>query len=140
MRDGPVWRAIAGMLRLMRDLRRRKFDATLDCHGFRETNLLTWWSGAPQRWGLKRFDQSFFGFCFNRPPVVEDKSLHASEPFIRIVQGIAPIPTTTEPSPSLVVPSGDLCWARRGSSIQTFCRALCRCAGQGKDLAAGPIC
>ena len=112
MRDGPVWRAIIGMLRLLRDLRRRKFDATLDCHGFRETNLLTWWSGAPERWGLKRFDQSFFGFCFNRPPVVENKSLHASEPFIRIVQGIAPFPTTAEPSPSLVVPSGDLCWAR----------------------------
>ena len=79
---------------------------------FERPICLTWWSGAPERWGLKRFDQSFFGFCFNRPPVVENKSLHASEPFIRIVQGIAPIPTTAEPSPSLVVPSGDLCWAR----------------------------
>ncbi len=28
MRDGPAWRAIAGMLRLLRDLRRRRFDAT----------------------------------------------------------------------------------------------------------------
>ena len=145
MRDGPAWRAIIGMLRLMRDLRRRKFDATLDFHGFRETNLLTWWSGAPERWGLKRFDQSFFGFCFNRPPVVEDKSLHASEMFLRIVQGIAPIPTTAEPSPSLVVPSRRSLLGQGESSIQRLlsCSMWTRRSRKGSgrwiDLLISPI-
>ncbi len=93
----------------------------MDCHGFRETNLLTWWSGAPQRWGLKRFDQSFFGFCFNRPPVVEDKSLHASESFIRLVQGIAPISTTAAPS-AFPRDSPGRCsgWAREDPSSKPF--------------------
>jgi heptosyltransferase I len=111
MRDGPFLRAIAGILKLMRDLRRRSFDVVLDCHGFRETNLLTWWSGAPQRWGLKRFDQSFLGFCFNRPPVVEDKSLHASESFFRLVRSFAPAPAGIPQEPPLVVPAVALRWA-----------------------------
>ena len=111
MRDGPSWRAISGILRLMFDLRRRRFDAVIDCHGFRETNLLTWWSRAPQRWGLKRFDQSFLGFCFNRPPVVEDKSLHASESFLRLVNDFAPVSTGTPPGESLVIPPEAWRWA-----------------------------
>jgi len=111
MRDGRFWRAIAAILSLMRDLRRRRFDAVLDCHGFRETNLLTWWSGAPQRWGLKRFDQSFLGFCFNKPPVVEDKSLHASESFFRLVRSFAPASSGLTQQPPLVIPAGALRWA-----------------------------
>ena len=94
----------------------------IDCHGFRETNLLTWWSGAPQRWGLKRFDQSFFGFCFNRPPVVEDKSLHASEPFHSNGAGhCARLHNRTILQPSLVIPSGDaLDWARENLPSKPF--------------------
>lgn len=112
MRDGPFWRAVAGMFRLAMDLRRRRFDKVIDCHGFRETNLLTWWSGAPQRWGLKRFDQSFFGFCFNQPPVLEDKSLHAFESFARLVQGVAPVSNSIVPSASIEIPPDALEWSR----------------------------
>src|SRR5262249_26424635 len=64
MRDGRPIDAVARIFQLVKDLRRRKFDAAVDCHGFRETNLLSWFSGAPLRLGLKRFDQSFLGFCF----------------------------------------------------------------------------
>ena len=144
MRDGPAWRAIAGILRLLRDLRRRRFDATSSTvHGFRETNLLTWWSGAPERWGLKRFDQSFFGFCFNRPPVVEDKSLHASESFIR--DWCTALPPSPQPADPSDPPSGSLgrCLALgRGNVLPSkpFVRALCGCAREGKDLAARSIC
>jgi ADP-heptose:LPS heptosyltransferase len=110
MRDGSSGRAIAGVMRLMSDLRRRGFDAVIDCHGFRETNLLAWWSGAPQRWGLKRFDQSFLGFCFNRPPVLEDKNLHASESFLRLIRNFAPVDNHIPPQAPLVIPKDALLW------------------------------
>src|SRR5262249_33657006 len=82
--------------------------------------LLTWWSGAPQRWGLKRFDQSFLGFCFNRPPVVEDKSLHASESFFRLVRSFAPVPTDMPQQTPLVVPSAALRWATETLPLSPF--------------------
>jgi heptosyltransferase-1 len=111
MRDGPPWRATAGIVRLMSDLRRRGFDAVIDYHGFRETNLLTWWSGARARWGLKRFDQSFLGFCFNRPPVIEDKRLHASESFLKLTRSFAPQDNGALPQKPLAIPEDALRWA-----------------------------
>jgi heptosyltransferase I len=111
MRDGPPWRAAAGIVRLMSGLRGRGFDVVIDYHGFRETNLLAWWSGAPARWGLKRFDQSFLSFCFNRPPVVEDKSLHVSESFLKLTTTVAPQDNGAVPQASLVIPEDPLRWA-----------------------------
>jgi len=110
MRDGSSRRAIARILRLMSSLRRRRFDAVIDFHGFRESSLLAWWSGAPQRWGLERFDHSFLAFCFNRTPVVEDKTLHASESFLRLVAAFAPISFGGSPGPALRVPDDVLRW------------------------------
>ncbi|HET9942754.1 MAG TPA: glycosyltransferase family 9 protein [Terriglobia bacterium] len=111
MRDGSLRRAIGGIVSLMSVLRRRRFDAVIDFHGFRETSLLAWWTGAPQRWGLKRFDQSFLAFCFNRPPVIEDKALHASESFLRLVASFAPASSPTNAVAPLIVPSDALRWA-----------------------------
>lgn len=88
MRDGPIWTAIARMARLTRDVRRRRFDIVIDFHSFRETNLLAWISGAPFRLGMKRYGTAYWGFCFNQPPVEEDKSLHVSEMFMKIVDRI----------------------------------------------------
>jgi ADP-heptose:LPS heptosyltransferase len=120
MRDGSSWRAMVGIQRLVSDLRRRAFDAVIDCHGFRETNLLAWWSGAPERWGLKRFDQSFLGFCFNRPPVVEDKSLHASESFLRLIRSFAPGDRAIPAQAPLIVPSDALRWASESLPTSSF--------------------
>jgi len=113
MRDGRRVPAVAQIFQLVMDLRRRKFEAAVDCHGFRETNLLSWFSGAPYRLGLKRFDQAFLGFCFNQPPVIEDKTLHASESFFRIAERLAPAArqTKTPRGPSLVVPAEEDRWA-----------------------------
>src|SRR5262249_8859976 len=88
MRDGPVWRALREMASLMRDVRRQQFDLAVDFHSFRETNLLTWLSGAPVRIGLKRYKAPYWGFCFNRPPVREDKTLHVAAMFQKVVAGI----------------------------------------------------
>lgn len=49
-RPNPV--VIAGeALALLRRLRRGKFSLAIDFQGYGETALLTWWSGAPERWG-----------------------------------------------------------------------------------------
>jgi len=42
---------IEEVLSLLRHLRRSKFSLAIDFQGYGETALLTWWTGAPQRWG-----------------------------------------------------------------------------------------
>ena len=111
MRDGPPHRALANMARLVRDIRRHRFDWVVDCHGLRETNLLSWLSGAPRRMGLKRFDQSYSGFCFNLPPVLEDKNIHVAEMFMRIAERLAPQGASS--TPSIVIPQSERQWARQ---------------------------
>jgi ADP-heptose:LPS heptosyltransferase len=38
-------------VRLLRDLRRPQFSRTIDFQGYGETAFLSWWTGAPERWG-----------------------------------------------------------------------------------------
>jgi heptosyltransferase-2 len=89
MRDGPKLRAVRDIRALIHTIRSRHFDLVIDFHSFRETNLLTWLSGAPHRLGMKRSYRSYLSFCFNVDPVLEDKSLHVAEMF-RSVAGAAP--------------------------------------------------
>jgi heptosyltransferase-1 len=42
---------IAEAVALLRQVRRSKFSLAVDFQGYGETAWLTWWSGAPQRWG-----------------------------------------------------------------------------------------
>ena len=120
MRDGSYWRAMPAICRLLADLRRRAFDATIDFHGFRETNLLAWCTGARQRLGLKRFDQSFFRFCFNLPPVLEDKSLHVSEVFLSIVRSFAPAALDASRKPLLAIPQDAANWVKENLRSAPF--------------------
>jgi len=89
MRDGPAWRALRDMIGLVRNVRQRRFDIAIDFHSFRETNLLTWLSGAPVRVGMKRYQAPFLGFCFNTPPILEDKALHVAEMFRKVAEAAA---------------------------------------------------
>jgi ADP-heptose:LPS heptosyltransferase len=96
------------MRRLVNDLRRRRFDLAIDFHSFRETNLLAWLSGAPKRLGMKRYKAAYLSFCFNMPPVPEDKSIHVRDMFLRIIRTLgdgAPVPE------NLVVPGDARKWA-----------------------------
>src|SRR5262249_5208001 len=88
MRDGSRSAALRDITRLVGEVRRRRFDLVIDFHSFRETNLLTWLSGAPVRIGMKRYRAPYLNFCFNRPPVLEDKSLHVAAMFERVVETI----------------------------------------------------
>jgi len=110
MRDGSRLASLKSMCAVIRDVRHRRFDLAIDFHGFRETNLLTWLSGSPKRLGLKRFDQSFLNFCFNMPPVLEDKSIHASEVFMEVAErfGLRKSPTNS----AMIVPESSRQWVR----------------------------
>jgi ADP-heptose:LPS heptosyltransferase len=112
MRDGSYWNALREILRSRAKLRRMKFDAVIDFHGFRETNLIAWWSRAPKRLGLKRAGQSYLRFCFNLPPVLEDKSLHVSDMFVKVVEGLIPLPSRSQPRPLLAIPPDEIHRAR----------------------------
>ncbi len=88
MRDGSKLAALGEIFRLAENIRRRGFDLVLDLHSFRETNLLTWYSGAPMRLGLKRTRAAFLSFCFNMDPVIEDKTQHVCSVFLASLKAL----------------------------------------------------
>jgi ADP-heptose:LPS heptosyltransferase len=99
MRNGPPWLALGEMASLVQNVRRQRFDLVVDFHSFRETNLLTWLSGAPLRVGMKRHKAPYWGFCFNSSPVDEDKGLHVAAMFQKVVDSL-PSGVTTKASSS----------------------------------------
>ena len=112
MRDGPTMPALKNMAKLIVDVQRRRFDLVIDFLSFRETNLLAWLSRAPNRLGMKRYDRAYLPFCFNLPPVPEDKSIHVAERFQRIVDAVAPEGVASfDNRPVLVVPDDARQWA-----------------------------
>jgi ADP-heptose:LPS heptosyltransferase len=113
MRDGSVPGAFKEMAKLIRNVRRRRFDLLIDFHSLRETNLLSWLSGAHERLAMKRNNASYWGFCFTLPPVVENKNLHVAEMFQNVVGRV-----TNQPSASggaLVIPDNLRAWARQAA-------------------------
>jgi ADP-heptose:LPS heptosyltransferase len=88
MRDGGKLRAGVELLKLVQNIRRRRFDIAVDFHGFLETQLLIGLSRSPIRCGLHRSSKRWLRFCFNRPAVAEDKSVHVAEMFHRIADAV----------------------------------------------------
>jgi ADP-heptose:LPS heptosyltransferase len=118
MRDGSRLASLRSMRDVIKEVRRRRFDLAIDFHGFRETNLLTWLSGSPKRLGLKRFDQSFLDFCFNLPPVLEDKGIHASEVFMKVAERVGGRNLST--ASAMVVPESAQKWLRAALSPRPY--------------------
>ncbi len=85
LRDGSKFISIYRILRFSNVLRRRKFDLLVDLHSFRESGLLALWSAARWRVALKRQGRAYWRFCFNLPPVREDKSVLVADMFRRVV-------------------------------------------------------
>jgi ADP-heptose:LPS heptosyltransferase len=50
-RRGNPWKIFCATAGLVRRLRRENFSLAIDLQGYVETAILTWCSGAPQRWG-----------------------------------------------------------------------------------------
>lgn len=92
MRDSPWWSGAFSALRSAEELRKARYDLVIDFHGFRETNLLAWYSGAPWRIGLRRNEPSYLPFCFNLDPVPEDQKLHVADRFDSLVESLGVTP------------------------------------------------
>jgi lipopolysaccharide heptosyltransferase II len=86
MRDGNKLSALWEIFKLAERIRKERYDLVLDFHGFRETNILSWYSRAPWRLGLKRAHSAYLPFCFNLGPVIEDKAKHVSEVFLSLLR------------------------------------------------------
>jgi ADP-heptose:LPS heptosyltransferase len=73
LRDGPTLISIARIVKLVKEVRRAKYDFVIDLHSLSETNLLGFLSGAPKRLYSRRPGRSLNYLAnFTPPPPVED--------------------------------------------------------------------
>ena len=94
---GPKLRSILEIFKLVRDVRRRKFDSVIDLHSLPETNLLGYVSGAKLRLYANREGRSIDRLSNFRPaPPLEDKTLNVTLNYLRAIE---PLGISTEAGP-----------------------------------------
>lgn len=87
LRDGNKLRSINKIRRLVKEIRRRKFDFIVDLHSLSETNLLGFLSGARARLYANRENRSLdFLAKFAAKPPLEDKSKHITDRYLEVLQ------------------------------------------------------
>jgi ADP-heptose:LPS heptosyltransferase len=86
LRDGNKLRSINKIRRLVKEVRRRKFDFIIDLHSLSETNLLGFLSGARARLYANRENRSLDFFAkFPAKPPTEDKSKHITDRYLEVL-------------------------------------------------------
>lgn len=101
LKGRKTW-AISEILKIARDVRRRKFDFVIDIHSLYETNLLGFLSGAKMRLYANRENRSLdFLANFKPAPPREDKRLHLTKHYLRVLAplGIENAPEFVEIKP-----------------------------------------
>ncbi len=93
IKDKPRLGALREIFRLVRGVRGAGFDLVVDFHSLRETNLMTWISGASYRVGLQRSQRAYLPFCFNLEPAPQDPQLHMADTFRAVARNVVGIPT-----------------------------------------------
>ena len=88
LKNKPKLTASREIYGLIRNVRTGDFDLVIDFHSLRETNLMTWFSGAPRRVGLKRSERAYLSFCFNLAPAVQDNDLHMQDTFRAVARRV----------------------------------------------------
>lgn len=97
MRDGGKLSAIGDILRLARDIRRRRFDLAIDLHSLSETNILAFVAGIPSRLFADRENRSLnFLSNFSPKPPREDRGEHRARSYMKVLQ---PLGVETDPTP-----------------------------------------
>lgn len=87
LRDGPKLVSIGRIIKLVRDVRRKKFDFVIDLNSLSETNLLGFLSGATHRLFSHRPGRSLDYLAnFNPPPPREDKNSHLVDRYLDVVK------------------------------------------------------
>ncbi len=83
LRDGKKINSIKKVLKIVKDVRRRKFDFIIDLHSLYETNLLGYFSGAKHRLYINRENRSLdFLANFQPQPPSENKKLHLTDGYL----------------------------------------------------------
>ncbi len=87
LRDGGKISSIGEVLKIAKDVRRRKFDFVIDLHSLYETNLLGYFSGAKHRLYKNRENRSLdFLANFNPRPPLENKNLHLTDGYLNVLK------------------------------------------------------
>ena len=95
LKNKPKLKAMREIYSLIREVRDAGFDLVVDFHSLRETNLLTWLSGAPYRAGLKRSQRGHLSFCFNLEPAVQNETLHMADTFQAVARSVVGVSGST---------------------------------------------
>ncbi len=104
LRDGNKLESIFEMMRLVKDVRRRKFDLVIDVNSLYETNLLGFLSGAKHRLYANRENRSIDWLArFPVKPPPEDKSMHHTDRYLAVLEpfglkGLERVVTITPPA------------------------------------------
>ncbi len=87
LRDsGKIW-SIAQVFKLVKKVRRRKFDFIIDLHSLYETNLLGFLSGAKYRLFARRGNRSLdFLSNFQPAPPVFDRTKHLTDYYLSVLE------------------------------------------------------
>ena len=88
LRDGSRPLSVLRIFRVVKDVRRRKFDFVIDLHSFSETNLLGFFSGAQKRLFSRRPGRSLdFLANFNPKPPVDknDPDQHLIDRYLEVL-------------------------------------------------------
>ena len=106
-RQGRWLAGARNILQLVRRTRREGLTHVLDFQGYGETALLTWLTGAPNRWGL--VNRPSRRWAFTRP-IDRDYGIHLAEDnlALALAMGLRPTPIRNE----FRVPPGDLAAAQ----------------------------
>ena len=102
LRDGKKLESIEEVLKIVKDVHRRKFDFVIDLHSLYETNLLGYLSGAKHRLYMNRENRSLdFLANFQPKPPLEDKKLHLTDQYLNVLKplGIENAPRFVEIQP-----------------------------------------
>ena len=87
LRDGKKLESIREVLKIVKDVRRRKFDFVIDLHSLYETNLLGYLSGAKHRLYINRENRSLdFLANFQPKPPLENKRLHLTDQYLNVLK------------------------------------------------------
>lgn len=97
LRAGRRLDSLRQIIRLVRDVRARRFDLVIDIHSLYETNLLGFVSGAPQRLYAHRENRSLDVLSTMVSPR-EDKQMHVTDRYLDVlkplgISGVSGAPT-----------------------------------------------
>lgn len=89
LRDGPTLISIGRIVKLVKDVRKLKFDFVIDLHSYYETNILGFLSGAQHRLYSRRENRSLdFLSNFKPRPVKESEKTHLIDRYLDLLKPI----------------------------------------------------